>query len=98
MASISGPLLGLDGRLHFAGWQWLFLLEALPAIALGILVFMILPDGPADARWLSSEERTWVQNRIRKESNVTSDRYTAIAETLRDPRIWTLGFFNLAFP
>jgi MFS transporter, ACS family, tartrate transporter len=96
MASISGPLLGLDGRLHFAGWRWLFLLEALPAIALGILVFMILPDGPGDARWLSSEERTWVQNRIRQESNVASDRHTAIGETLRDSRIWTLGFFNLA--
>jgi MFS transporter, ACS family, tartrate transporter len=95
MASISGPLLGLDGRLHFAGWQWLFLIEALPAIALGVLVFLVLPDGPADARWLSSEERTCVQNRILQEGSLASHRHTAVGETLRDPRIWTLGFFNL---
>jgi MFS transporter, ACS family, tartrate transporter len=95
MALISGPLLGLGGRLHFAGWQWLFLLEAFPAVALGILVLLILPDSPADARWLSSEALTWVQNRIQRESKIASDSRTAVGETLRDTRVWTLGFFEL---
>ena len=40
------------------GWQWIFLLEGLPSVALGVLVLFYLPDGPAQARWLTSAERT----------------------------------------
>lgn len=54
---ISGFLLGVHGHGNFAGWQWLFLIEGLPAICLGALVFFWLADNPQDARWLNAAER-----------------------------------------
>src|SRR5207237_377219 len=50
---VSGVLLGMSGIAGLAGWQWLFLVEGIPAIILGFVVFVILPDGPEHARWLS---------------------------------------------
>src|SRR5437867_2508236 len=50
---ISGAILGLDGTGGLAGWQWLFLLEAVPAVILGLVVLVVLPNCPQDARWLS---------------------------------------------
>src|SRR2546428_11249134 len=54
---ISGALLSLDGAAGLAGWQWLFLLEGLPAIVLGGVVLIALPERPADATWLAADER-----------------------------------------
>src|SRR5918996_4461507 len=54
-APISGLLLGLDGLMGLKGWQWLFILEALPALILSIVVFFYLTDRPADAEWLPPE-------------------------------------------
>ena len=54
---ISGALLSIHGAGHLAGWQWLFLIEGLPAIILGMLVRFVLTDKPRDAEWLSAEER-----------------------------------------
>src|SRR5712691_4517430 len=48
---ISGVLLGMNGVAGFAGWQWLFLIEGIPAVVLGIVVLIYLPNGPEDARW-----------------------------------------------
>jgi ACS family tartrate transporter-like MFS transporter len=57
MGSLAGWLMGLQGRLSLTGWQWLFLVEGLPAIVLGVVFYFFLPDGPADAMWLSEPER-----------------------------------------
>jgi MFS transporter, ACS family, tartrate transporter len=96
MASISGPLLGWQGRLGFAGWQWLFLVEAVPAVVLGIVVFMLLPDGPALAHWLAPEERTWVENSLKQEIGTDARlRRSSVGGALRDRRIWQLGFLLL---
>ncbi|HKV75160.1 MAG TPA: MFS transporter [Gemmatimonadales bacterium] len=54
---LSGAILGLDGTLGVAGWRWLFLLEALPAVVLGLVTWARLPEGPRDAAWLSPGER-----------------------------------------
>ncbi|KAB2662710.1 MAG: MFS transporter [Verrucomicrobia bacterium] len=61
---ISGALLNLDGLLGLEGWQWLFFVEALPAILMGFVVLAVLPDRPQDARWLSEREKRWVQSRV----------------------------------
>lgn len=58
---IAGGLLGLDGRLGLRGWQWLFLVEGLPAVLLGVAILVLLPDRPADARWLTPGEKAWMQ-------------------------------------
>jgi ACS family tartrate transporter-like MFS transporter len=60
---ISGALLDWDGRGGLAGWQWLFLIEGIPAILLGIAAWFYLVDGPDEARWLTSEEKSWLKKR-----------------------------------
>ncbi len=64
---ISAAILNTDGMLGFRGWQWLFILEALPAVLLGVIAFAILPDGPAQARWLAPQQRAWLQDRLSAE-------------------------------
>src|SRR5580704_17183115 len=60
MGVLAGALMGLDGDLGFKGWQWLFAVEGLPAVILGIVFFFVLPDSPATARWLTGPERNAV--------------------------------------
>ena len=57
MGQISVPLLGLDGMLGLRGWQWLFLIEGLPAVIIGLAVLIWLRDSPVEAQWLSEGER-----------------------------------------
>jgi ACS family tartrate transporter-like MFS transporter len=57
---VSGALMGLDGVLGLAGWQWLFLLEGLPAVLLGVAVLVYLPDRVEDAKWLEAGPREWL--------------------------------------
>lgn len=63
-APISGAILYLHGGLGLAGWQWLFILEAVPSIVLAAVVFFYLTDRPADAKWLAQDERTWLAARL----------------------------------
>ncbi|MBV8704641.1 MAG: MFS transporter [Acetobacteraceae bacterium] len=64
---ISAALLGLDGRLGLAGWQWLFILEAAPAVLLGGVALLWLTDRPQDAAWLAPEQRAWLVARLERE-------------------------------
>ena len=54
---LSGLILGMEGVGHLHGWQWLFLIQGLPAVLLALVTLAILPDGPAQARWLNDAER-----------------------------------------
>jgi ACS family tartrate transporter-like MFS transporter len=65
---ISGALLGVRGA-HLAGWQWLFLIEGLPAILLGGVVLTYLTDSPEIAPWLTEEERAWLTGQLAREQN-----------------------------
>lgn len=97
MASASGFLLDLNGHLGLAGWQWMFLIEATPAIVLGIFVLVILPDGPADATWLSTEERACIAHQLQDESHKTAAaRHATLREAFRDKRLWKIAFFLFA--
>jgi MFS transporter, ACS family, tartrate transporter len=60
-AVVSGALLQLDGVLGLRGWQWLFILEAIPAILLAFAVLALMTDRPAKAKWLEPEERDWLE-------------------------------------
>src|ERR1700748_3736546 len=62
-APISGLLLSLHGLGGLAGWQWLFIIEAVPALILSGVVFFYLTDRPADADWLAPDERNWLGGR-----------------------------------
>jgi MFS transporter, ACS family, tartrate transporter len=61
---VSAALLGLHGAHGLAGWQWLFIIEALPSIVLSFVAYFYLTDRPRDAKWLSASERDWLQGRL----------------------------------
>ncbi|MFK3668369.1 MFS transporter [Ochrobactrum teleogrylli] len=65
---VSGFLLDLDGFLGFAGWQWVFLATGLPAVLLTPLVLVFLPNGPDDAKFISTLERKWLRERLGQET------------------------------
>src|SRR6478609_3710428 len=61
---ISAALLGTDGWFGLRGWQWMFIIEALPAVLLGFACLFLLSDRPADANWLGTAERGWLLARL----------------------------------
>jgi len=66
-APISGLVLGLEGVGGLHGWQWMFLIEAFPALIMTFAVLHYLTDRPVDAKWLKPEEREWLQGRLDRE-------------------------------
>ena len=74
-----------------AGWRWLFILEGLPALALGIITWFYLTDRPKDAAWLEPEEREWLAGTIAQENAERADNHHSFRSVLRDRRIWHLG-------
>jgi MFS transporter, ACS family, tartrate transporter len=65
---ISAALLGIDGWLGLRGWQWMFILEAAPAVLLGLACLTVLSDHPAHAKWLNADRRNWLVSTIESES------------------------------
>lgn len=88
---VSGLLLEMHGIGGLAGWQWLFLLEGLPAVLLGFVVLFALPNGPHDARWLSPREKTWLSNRLAlaASASVGPQRHT-LRDCFTSPVVWLL--------
>ncbi|WP_065755832.1 MFS transporter [Bradyrhizobium paxllaeri] len=66
---LSGLLLGLDGVLGLKGWQWLYLLEALPSVIVGVIAYFYLTDQPAEAKWLTQDKRAWLVQSLRAEAD-----------------------------
>src|SRR5207237_169018 len=91
-APVSGLLLGLDGVVGLRGWQWLFVIEAVPALILSVVVFFYLTDRPADATWLEPDERAWLVARQQQEQTKreTVRRYS-VAEALLNPKVLALS-------
>lgn len=88
---ISGAILGLNGVGGLAGWQWLFFLEAIPAVLMGFVVLFILPNGPQDARWLSEKEKGWIQSRLSEEaSRADSPQRHHLKDAFTSGRVWLL--------
>ena len=91
-APLSGTLLALDGVRGLGGWQWLFLLEGVPAVALGIAVPFYLPERPADARWLTPAERALMTARVAADLEAARANGThEIGAAFRSGRVWLLG-------
>jgi ACS family 4-hydroxyphenylacetate permease-like MFS transporter len=63
-STLSGLVLQMDGLFGLAGWRWLFLLEGLPAVVLGVACLFYLDDNPARASWLTTEEKSELQSRL----------------------------------
>src|SRR5882724_4854029 len=66
-APVSGLLLGLDGAMGLKGWQWLFIIEGVPSVLLGIVTWFYLTDRPAKANWLTGEQKAWLSSKLETE-------------------------------
>src|SRR6516165_4420807 len=86
---LSGALLSLNGVFGLAGWQWLFLVEGIPAVFLGVIVLAYLTDRPETARWLSSAEKDWLVSRLAPERDSRGTAHPiSIISTLTNPTVW----------
>jgi ACS family tartrate transporter-like MFS transporter len=91
-APVSGWLLGFDGHLGLKGWQWLFILEAAPALILSFVVFFYLTDRPADATWLQADERAWLVKRMEQEQRQRETARTfSVKQALMNPKVLALS-------
>ena len=104
-APVSGLLLGLNGVLGFKGWQWLYILEAAPALLVGGIIWFYLTDTPAEAKWLKPEERDWIQRTLERERAEHPEKAPKmnLLQSLRllaDPRVIVLAlvFFGTGVP
>ena len=65
---VSGALLEMHGLLGLSGWQWMFIVEAIPAVLLGVVVLFYMTDRPEQAKWLRDDERTWLVSTMKTEA------------------------------
>ncbi len=93
---VSGAILEMDGVLGLRGWQWVFILEALPAVLLTFVVLRRMVDRPADAKWLSSEERVWLEGELLAERRkVESYGHVSLWRALTDRRVLVLAMIYM---
>jgi ACS family tartrate transporter-like MFS transporter len=93
---ISGGLLELDNVAGLDGWQWLFLLEGLPAVALGFVTLRYLDERPADAAWLEPDERDFLTAEVERERGLREQLGSErIRDALGNARVWRFGLVNL---
>src|SRR5215471_9784647 len=91
---LSGALLGLNGVWGLAGWQWLFLLEGIPAVILGSSVMFCLTDRPEEAQWLAPAERDWLTETLAAERKACVLKPNILV-ALTDATVWKLGIIFL---
>lgn len=104
---ISGALLTMHGVGGLAGWQWLFLLEGLPAVVLGVVTLGYFPNGPQEATWLTDRERQWLKERLAADRVAQNPGGTmAIRQVFSTPQVWVfcalyflivLGLYSISF-
>jgi D-galactonate transporter len=91
---ISGGIMQfMDGANGWSGWQWLFLLEGIPSVIVGLLVFVLLPNGPRQAKWLTTEESDAILKRLAEDEAAKKDlvQRHSFMDAFRDGRVWALA-------
>ena len=86
-APLSSFILGMEGIAGLHGWQWLYIIEGLPACLLGFVALLALPDRPSGARWLTDEEQSEIESRVA----ATDVEHVSLWAGLRYMRVWLLG-------
>src|SRR3954451_18160143 len=96
---LGGALLQLDGVLGVRGWQWIFLVEGLPAVLLACYGLVTLSNRPADAHWLTTEQRTWLQRRLDTEAAAKAGHGMGLLRSIASPQmlILTLAYVAMAY-
>jgi MFS transporter, ACS family, tartrate transporter len=94
MGSVAGWLLGLGGKFGLSGWQWLFLLEGLPAAAFSLVILKMLPDNPAKTAWLTTEEKAWLEGQLKSDGEKALLGHSAgVMQALLEPKVWMIGAY-----
>lgn len=96
MGAISSALLGLDGTGGLQGWQWLFLVQGLPAALVGLIVLRFLPRAPATASWLAAPEKAWIEGELARDAVLIGEpvRHNLLA-AFSNPMVFLLGTIGL---
>jgi MFS family permease len=99
--AISGAVMeGMDGLLGIRGWRWLFLVDGLPAILLGLAAMFVLTDRPENATFLTdAEKQVVIEDMEHDRRSRTTAASTTVGETLRNPKVWLMVvcYFTMAF-
>jgi len=97
-APISGFLLGLDGVWGLKGWQWLFIIEGLPSVLLGIVTWFYLTDRPEHATWLTAQQKAWLASRLNAEvAAKQAAKHWTLREALTSPKVIMLSLIYFCF-
>ncbi len=105
-APISSSLLSLDGAMGLRGWQWMFLIEGLPAILLAPVVLIYMTEKPSDAKWLTAPERDWLTRQMDAEQADTGHAIVTLRGALGSARLWivslpyfciVIAFYGISF-
>jgi ACS family tartrate transporter-like MFS transporter len=91
-APIAGLLLSMDGFLDWQGWQWLFLVEGIPSVLFGAVLYFWLTDRPAHASWLNAEEKVWLERTLADEQKSASHAHAfGLKQALSHRQVWWLA-------
>ena len=97
-APISGLLLGLDGVMGFRGWQWLFIVEGVPSVLLGLVTWFYLTDRPEKADWLSAEQKAWLKAKLDAEvAAKQAAQHFSLVQALTSPKVLALSAIYFGF-
>ena len=92
MGGLSGALLGLDGIAGMRGWQWLFLIQGLPAVLVAFALLRFLPNTPRTAAWLTDAEKDWIEGRLADERALIDEpRHRHLLAAFANPMVLLLG-------
>jgi D-galactonate transporter len=97
-APVSGLLLGLDGMMGLKGWQWLFIIEGIPSVVLGVITWFYLTDRPSQAHWLSAEQKAWLTAKLEGERVAKeSGNKMSLGQALTSPKVLMLSLIYFGF-
>ena len=97
MGLVSAPILGLEGVMGLHGWQWLFLIEGVPAIVMGLIIWRYLPDSPDKVSWLASDERRWLTGALAADAAASGAAHGSVIKAISDRRVLGFGLAWLFF-
>ncbi|MGB6194062.1 MAG: MFS transporter [Terracidiphilus sp.] len=92
--ALAGWLMGLQGTLGLAGWQWLFLVEGIPSALYSFVILFMLPDGPGDAAWFTDAEKSWLRAQLAVDGDKAHLGHDAtVLQALLSPKVWMIGLY-----